>query len=207
MRHGEHMPLGIKLRPSRTAKHLLRRAGIDQLFLIARTFHQRRQHHRPRRQIQTRRECFGTDAHRQQLFLKQCFDHPPIARQQPRMMNPHAPRQKCPQPVTRTHRKIKRLQPVQQQFALPFGKHILALENLRRAPADLAIKTKHQRRCPALFIRAPRHPLDEIRQQFIADPMEMQRHLPLRPLHQRHTAIQTPRHPVHKLPRRPHRRR
>ena len=58
----------VELRPAGPAEDLVGGAGVDQLLLAARPLHQRRQHHRPRRQVDAGRQRLGADARRPAAF-------------------------------------------------------------------------------------------------------------------------------------------
>ena len=164
----------IELRPSGTTEHLLSPAGFDHGLLARRPLEQFGEDHRAGRQVDSGGQGLGADHHRQQSLAKQVLDRPLVLGQDPRMVHPHAPQQQWLQLATAAGPPIETVDRLGQRVLLLRVNQPLPFQQLRSAPAPLAMETEYQRRGPL----GPNHLFNLICQQFLTHPVMLQRDSP-----------------------------
>jgi len=198
---GEDEALVVVLRPAGPAHDLVRRAGVDQFLLARRPLHQRGQHHRPRRQVDPRRQCLGTDRHGQRLLHEQVLDDAAVLRQQAGVMHADAAPQHLHQLRPDALRPVELVHLGHDPRPLFAAEEVQPLEHLRDAPALVAIEAEDQCGGRAHRVVALGHLHELLAEEHVRHPAVGERNLALLALHKLQFAAVAPLQPAEEFQR------
>ena len=170
-------------------------AGVDQFLFARRPLHQRRQHDRTCRKIDSGGQRFRTDADREQLVLEQLLHDPAVFRQDAGMMDADAPLQNLLQFRAGSFRPVVPGQMVHEPLLLSVRQQAFAFELLGDRPAFVAIETEDECRRAACRLVPVGHDFQLFAQELIPHPLVGQRNLPLGGLNQLDFSIEAPAQP------------
>jgi len=178
---GEDVALRVELRATGSAEHLVGRRREYQLLLARLALHQRADHDGPGRQVDPGRECLGTNHERHKLAQEERLNDLLVLGQYPRVMHADPSDEHL---LELGADAVRQVVLVGRQLRVNLDFLCVAddrqpLEPLGHLPALVAIEAEDQGGHAALCVVVADHLGQQLGNQLVADPDELQRHTPL----------------------------